>query len=298
MYHDLPPCPLGSVIRLGCQKKNSRSCEVKFTRPFLFVFKIGGSMPRRKNGGWLTRVLSAVLWIAGIYFLFLAAREYYPFLMNDRNLDQLRRETISDVRSEDNKRTRNINWKKLHKINPDIIAWIEVPGTKIDYPVLQCHTWNEYLHKDYRGKDNYLGSIFIQPSTHKDFNTFHTVVFGHNMRNQSMFSNLHRYEKRKFFKKHQKVFIYLPNQEIHSKIYSTYNTYDKSNTYPTEFNSEKEKIRWIENTLKYNRYSVKSHLKANNQIITLSICAGGERHSVRYVVHAVLKDVRHYDQSR
>ena len=80
-----------------------------------------------------------------------------------------------------------------------------VPGTKIDYPVLACHRWNEYLHKDYEGKDSKLGSIFIQPETKEDFSDFHTIIYGHNMRNMSMFGSLHEFEDESFFKKHKKI---------------------------------------------------------------------------------------------
>ena len=75
---------------------------------------------------------------------------------------------LEDLQSNvETKKTKNdnphINWKKLKRINQDIIAWIKVPGTKIDYPILQGKEWNKYLHKNYEGDYSYAGSIFIQP---------------------------------------------------------------------------------------------------------------------------------------
>ena len=218
-------------------------------------------MEKRYNGGCLGKLMDSVLWIGAMIFLIAALVEYYPFLKNDRDLHELKKEVVQEDKD---KRSRKINWKKLKKINPDIIAWIEVPGTKVDYPVLGCHTWNEYLHKDYRGKDNYLGSIFIQPSTHKDFSTFHTVVFGHNMRNQSMFGSLHRFEEK--------------------------------SSYQTTFKSAKEKRQWIRNVRKYQLYSTKIHSSVEDSVITLSTCDNGRGHTARYVVHTMERKVIRYDQ--
>ena len=251
---------------------------------------------RRNNGeGCFSRLVSLAMWGGGLIFLILAAREYYPFWMNDRNLNNLREQVVEDRRPGD-KRTRNINWKKLKKINPDIIAWIEVSGTKVDYPVLRCHTWNEYLHKDYKGKNNYLGSIFVQPGTAKDFSDFHTVVFGHNMRNQSMFGSLHRFEEKSFYQKHKKVYIYQPHQEIHSEIYSTYHTQDKLSSYQTTFESVNEKKKWIKNTRKYQLYSTKAHPGVKDHVITFSTCDNGRGHTARYVVHTMERKIIRYAQ--
>ena len=130
---------------------------------------------------------------------------------------------------------RKIDWEKLRKTNPDIIAWITVPGTKIDYPVLSCKTWNEYLHKDYMGEPSKPGSVFIQPETGKEFNDFHTIIFGHNMRNQSMFGSLHRYEEESFWEKHRKIYVYQPGKAFCWRVFSAYDCKDGSETYLTEY---------------------------------------------------------------
>ena len=161
------------------------------------------SQRRRTSGGCLSWLLT----LGAILFLFLAVKEYYPFLVSDIRMKQLQEEAAPEEKEEPGSKDpqkeekkvpqwadRKIDWKKLKKTNPDIIAWIVVPGTKIDYPVLSCHRWNEYLHKDYEGKDSRPGSIFVQPETAKDFSDFHTIIYGHNMRNKSMFGSLHKFE--------------------------------------------------------------------------------------------------------
>ena len=104
----------------------------------------------------------AVLISLSMIFIGAAFREEYPLSKNQKILEDLR----SDVKAEETgDEDPGIDWGKLKKINPDIVGWIKVPGTRIDYPVLQGSRWNEYLHKDYKGEYCYAGSIFLQPET-------------------------------------------------------------------------------------------------------------------------------------
>ena len=102
----------------------------------------------------------AVLISLSMIFIGAAFREEYPLWKNQKILEDLQ----SDVKAEETgDEDPGIDWEKLKKINPDIVGWIRVPGTRIDYPVLQGSRWNEYLHKNYKGESSYAGSIFIQP---------------------------------------------------------------------------------------------------------------------------------------
>lgn len=137
----------------------------------------------------------AVLISLSIIFIGAAFREEYPLWKNQKILEDLR----SDVKAEETgDGNPGIDWEKLKKINPDIVGWIKVPGTKIDYPVLQGSRWNEYLHKDYKGEYCYAGSIFLQPET--SFEDKHLILYGHNMRTRSMFGSLHEFESEDFYK--------------------------------------------------------------------------------------------------
>ena len=103
-------------------------------------------MRQKKKRAWL----SDLCLLMAVICLVFAAREYYPYLKNDIELRKLREEVAEETEDEEDGEA--IDWDRLKKINPDIIAWIRVPGTKIDYPVLQCSEWNEYLHKNYKGE--------------------------------------------------------------------------------------------------------------------------------------------------
>lgn len=241
-----------------------------------------------KIGGFLYHLAITVLIALAMFFLAMAFKEQYPLWENQRELEQLQ----SDV--ETKKKKDEYDWKKLKKINPDIVGWIKVPGTKIDYPILKGKEWNEYLHKNYKGEYSYPGSIFIQPDT--SFEDKHLIIYGHNMRIKSMFGSLHKFESESFYKEHHTVLIYQPDRTIKAKVYSTYDCIDKTDTYKTEFTGE-EWTEWLNGTKEKNSYyPIKRIPKEKNNVVTLSTCSGGGKgENVRYVVHATVTKVIYYD---
>ena len=249
--------------------------------------------------------LSWFLVIASLVFLILAIREYMPFLVNDIKMDQLQKDVAPDIEEQEDKEEserhpkwacREIDWKKLKKINPDIIAWIQVPGTKIDYPVLHCKKWNQYLHKDYKGESNELGSIFMQPENSDGFNDFHTILYGHNMRNKSMFGSLHHFEEKDFWKKHKKVYVYQPGKAIRYHVFAAYDCRDGSETYRTKYKDEREKEEWIRTICEGSYWKSDVKVESKDVILTLSTCSNGGPRSSRYVVHTIAKEVFRYNE--
>ncbi len=252
--------------------------------------KGGRSKGVKKKTGW--SVLSVLCFLLALAFFVLAAWEYAPYVKSDIDMRQLRKMVLEEEADggEEEKQEEPVDWEKLKKINPDIVAWIKVPGTKIDYPVLKCGEWNEYLHKDYRGKESYPGSVFLQPDSQADLSARHTILYGHNMKNQSMFGSLHRFEKESFGKEHRKVFLYQPGKKVVAEIYSVYTCKDKSSTYETIFPSGKEWEDWVGRTMEARDYDTGTVPGQEEKVVTLSTCSGGRRRDLRYVVHAVIKE--------
>ena len=117
-----------------------------------------------------------------------------------------------------------IDFDKLcSETNSDIYAWITIPDTKIDYPIVQHATSNEYyLNYNLDGSKGYPGCIYTENYNSKDFSDFQTVIYGHNMKNGSMFAHLHKFEDAKFFEEHPYVFIYTPDRLLVYKIFASY----------------------------------------------------------------------------
>lgn len=251
-----------------------------------------------KIKAFLNQCIVWILVFAAVVLLVMAFREQYPLWKNQKRLEQLR--SAIGQKSKD-KREDPIDWRKLKKINPDIVGWIKVPGTKIDYPILRGKEWNEYLHKDYTGKDSYAGSIFMQPEA--SFTDQHLVIYGHNMRVKSMFGSLHEFESKDFYQKYNKVYLYQPGKKMKCTIYSIYDCLDKSDTFLTNFvdnkdNRENKWVDWLSMTIEKNAYyPIKKTPAKEDKVITLSTCSGKKKgDAYRFVVHGMITKTVVYDQ--
>lgn len=119
---------------------------------------------------------------------------------------------------------KNLDFNSLRKnTNKDIYAWIYIPGTKVDYPIVQHPTDNKY-YLDYNldGTKGYPGCIYTENYNKKDFTDRHTVIYGHNMKNGSMFATLHRYEDREFFDKNRYIYVFTENDVFVYKIFAAH----------------------------------------------------------------------------
>lgn len=188
-----------------------------------------------------------------------------------------------------------IDFASLQAQNPDVYAWITVPGTNIDYPILQSASDNSYyLTHTMDGTESPEGSIFTENYNSKDFEDPNTVIYGHNMKNGSMFQNLHNYQDRDFFDNNRDVTIYTPDAIRHYKIFAAY-LYDNRHILESfDFSDPwvyKQYLNQIFSIRDMNSFiDTDTEVGVEDKIITLSTCYGTQ-HDVRYLVQAVLVSI-------
>lgn len=186
-----------------------------------------------------------------------------------------------------------IKWDKLKKTNKDIYAWLYVPKTKIDYPVVQPSKNKDdlyYLNRDIDKKYKFAGSIFSEKMNAKDFKDPVTVLYGHNMLNGSMFAGLHRFEIASFFKKNKVFYIYTPSRRLTYQIYSAYTYDDRHIMNSFDFGDKADLKEYQKSTLKPKSMTKnvrKVKLNAKSKIVTLSTCTNGDDNT-RFLVQGVL----------
>lgn len=106
---------------------------------------------------------------------------------------------------------------ELMKTNSSVIGWLTIADTKVDYPICQNKTDNEYfLHRDINGQKNTVGSIYLDSNHDIDTKGLH-AIYGHHMKNGTMFKDVSRFTSSKYMKEHQKITIWTGKQEIHLK---------------------------------------------------------------------------------
>lgn len=117
---------------------------------------------------------------------------------------------------------RTIDFKQLKSINSDIIGWIYIPHTVVDYAVLKGQDNNTYLHHNYYKKYSFAGCIFMDQMNKADFTDDNTILYGHNMKNGSMFATLKQYMSQSYMDKHPYIYVYRPDGSLN--VYSVFST--------------------------------------------------------------------------
>lgn len=190
----------------------------------------------------------------------------YPLISDIQEFKESKTENqklIKDVVSKEDK----IDWKKLKTINRDIIGWIKIEDTNINYPILKDDDSLKYLKYSYNKKYNSNGSIFTLDN--KPFDKEITTIYGHNMKNKLMFSELINYMDRDFFFCHQNFKIYTSKNDYKAKVFSVYyldEDEEKKNTKDLNFYDE---IKYYKNK---SIYKIEQNTNIE-KIVKLSTCA-------------------------
>lgn len=108
-----------------------------------------------------------------------------------------------------------VPFEQFWKVNPDIIGWISIDGSNINYPVVQAEDNTKYLTAGYDGTENPAGAVFLDYDCEHDFLGKHNIIYGHNMKDGSMFHDLVNFKKKSYYKSHQNITVYTPDKEIH-----------------------------------------------------------------------------------
>lgn len=187
-----------------------------------------------------------------------------------------------------------IDFDKLQKQNPDVYAWIQIPGTRIDYPVLQSASDDTYYLKyNLDGSKGYPGCIYSEKANAKDFSDFETVLYGHNMKNGSMFHDLHLYQKKDFYEEHNTVYIYQPGRVLVYTVFAAYAYDDRHILNSFDFTRTDVREAYLSGMQQENAGGIYGRegisVSADSRILTLSTCEGG-RPDQRFLVQTVLTD--------
>lgn len=187
-----------------------------------------------------------------------------------------------------------IDFKTLQDRNPDIYAWIQIPGTQVDYPIVQSQADDDYyLNRTVEGEEGLPGSIYTQAGyNHADMMDPVTVIYGHNMRDDSMFGGLSSYLDEEFADSHSEIRIYTPEHIFTYQVICAV-TYDDRHileTYDCSLDKEYERfISSLKNEKRMpSRIGDAFDVTTQDRMIILSTCNGYD--AQRFLVGAVLTD--------
>lgn len=255
----------------------------------------------RKNHIWKLVCLISVIGmiVAGMFIVQYQKKqkETQQLYTQMQTESMLETEKTADDQPPKKKKTQKknpLNFDKLQEQNEDIYAWIDIPGTNVNYPILQDPEDNSYyLDHTVDHREGYPGSIYTEKENAKDFSDPNTVVYGHNMKNGSMFADLHLFEDQQFFNEHSQMYIYTPDQVLEYQIFAAYLYDDRHLLNSFDFSDKEIFESYIEEVFAQKgpdvhfRDGVK--ITSDQKIITLSTCVGSMPQN-RWLVQAVRID--------
>lgn len=205
-----------------------------------------------------------------------------PEVPDDKNTDY---PEASD--SEEKMPYLQVDFDGLQTINPDVIAWIEIPALEISYPVVQGGDNSYYLSHLFTGEYNSNGSIFVDYHNKRDFTDKNTIVYGHNMKNGSMFGTLDHYADQVLYEQFPYFYIYIPGRIYQYQVLSCYAGRAGSMGYTYRFGNRDDFLKFLQTIQDYAEYETNLEATPDDRVMTLSTCVNSNR-DYRYLVHGKL----------
>lgn len=189
-----------------------------------------------------------------------------------------------------------VDFDKLKSVNEDVVGWIYVDALPdISYPIVKGKDNQTYLHQTYEKNYNFAGTIFVDYENSGDFSDCNTLVYGHNMKNGSMFGHLKKFrEDDRLYKQDKYFWILTPERNYRYEIISAYTTGVNSDTYALFKGPGEEFEKYLETIKGYSEIQTDdTDLTIKDKIVTLSTCTGNE--STRFVVQGKRVDAEDAD---
>lgn len=174
----------------------------------------------------------------------------------------------------------------LQAINSEVLGWILIPNTNISYPLMQGGNNSYYLKHDFRKNASSPGSIFLDSRNKADLTDFNSIVYGHRMKNGTMFEALKGYKEQSFWEAHPDIYLVLPQGAYHYRIYAAYEDSVRGESYRTDFDGDAaQKQAFLTDALKQSWIQSDVVPQITDRLLTLSTCTG-RGYDKRLVVHA------------
>ncbi|SFB71065.1 class B sortase [Butyrivibrio sp. YAB3001] len=182
-----------------------------------------------------------------------------------------------------------IDFDKLEAINPDVVAWIYFPCLDISYPVVKENEVDEYIHLTFDKQVNKAGCIYEDVLSDPEFRGMHDIVFGHNMKNKSMFGKLkmlYQDENKELLEKNPYVYVYTKDYVFQYRVFGYYITKVGSEAYKVVETNDTydEFLEYIQLHSAYPRPQ-EADFSQRPSLLTLSTCSGASGSGKRFVVH-------------
>lgn len=182
-----------------------------------------------------------------------------------------------------------VDFNSLLDQNSDVVGWIYCENTPINYPVLQSSDNNYYLRRMIDKKYNIAGSVFMDYRCQADLSSLNTIIYGHNMKNDTMFGTFTEYKKQSYYDEHPVLWLLTPEQDYKIELIAGYVTPSTSDVYK-DFYIKDELNTHIKDSIEKSTFISGVNIAEVDNIVTLSTCSY-EYSTARYVLIGNIKEI-------
>lgn len=234
--------------------------------------------PKHRLSNWLINLLLIGMFAGGAYFVGKYAWQQHQLKQDQRNSDAVASRVISKPANKKTKDKKpdpgaiNIDWKKLHQESPNIVAWVYVPNTTINFAILQAKDNSYYLKHDMKDNPSLAGEAFLDYRQNQDLREFNNFFYAHYMYDGTKFAELNNYANQKWFEAHKNVYIYTPEKRFDGEVFATQSNSGTSRAHSMDFSNQKEKRAYIDYLM--NKSLIKSNIDRDSitKMVTLWTC--------------------------
>lgn len=249
-------------------------------------------MRRKKNKKYKKAILNLILYIILLSILIYSGikilKWYKDKTNNKKMIEQIKSMVIVEKEDENEKKEEyTVDFNKLKEQNNETIAWIKVNNTNVEYPVVKATNNSFYLNHSFDKSKNSAGWIFADYKNKFDNTDKNIVIYGHNMRDGSMFGSMLNILDAKWYENEENtnITLYTENEKCIYKVFSIYKIENEDYYIKTEFKNDNEFEEFVKNLKKRSIKDFNVDISKDDNILTLSTCANNNKY--RIVLHAI-----------
>ena len=249
-------------------------------------------MRRKKNKRYKKVILNIIIYMILLFVLTYSGIKIYKWYKdktnNNKIAEQIKSTVIVEDKNEDeNKEEYTVDFDKLKEQNNETVAWIKVNNTNVEYPVVRSTNNSFYLNHSFDKSKNSAGWIFADYKNKFDNTDKNIIIYGHNMRDGSMFGSMKNILNSEWYdnEENTNITLYTENEKSIYKVFSIYKIESEDYYIKTEFSNDNEFEKFIEKLKKRSIKNFNIDISKEDSILTLSTCANNNKY--RVVLHSV-----------
>lgn len=227
----------------------------------------------------MKKIIYRIVMILLIGIMLISSYFIYKSKKEDKLQENIFEEIIdvavkSEIKEEEEEQ-QEINMQELYNVNNDIVGWLKIDNTNINYPVMQTkNTPNYYLRRNFYKEYSQWGTPFLAESCDIQ-SSDNLIIYGHHINNSKMFGELEHYKKEEYYKNHKYIKFYTMNEKKEYEIIAVFKTvaYTGFKYYQyNSFNNQREFETFIKKCRELSFYNIEKNINYGEKLITLSTC--------------------------